>query len=205
MKKTLILALIGAVSFAHADFITNGDFESHPAYQNGSWGLYSNTGKHKSSVPGWYSENKNIPIELGTPSTYGVLGDSSNSLLELDSTQNSAISQRIHKDKGMLELTFDYAMRAGTSPATNNFEVLWNHKVVATVDPISTTMTTISPIMVMGHGHDTLTFEAIGASDSYGGEIDNVHLNSASQAVPEPVSLSLLGIGAAGLLRRKRS
>jgi hypothetical protein len=211
-KKSLILALAASAGFAAAqDYVNNGDFESHDPFQNGSWGLYNSNGGPMDSVPYWFNEatdpdldpsGANNPIELGTPATYGVMGDASNTLLELDSTGNSKVSQIILDPVGAaLTITFDYAQRVGTDPSTNTFAVLWNDQVLDIITPTSTTMTTGPGYGVVGTGMDKLSFEAIGPSDSYGGEIDNVH----AQAVPEPISMSLLGLGALAAFRRKKA
>ncbi len=204
MKKQLILLGLGLLmaSSVHANLIVNGSFENHPAF-SGTWGLFS-------SIPGWTPEG-NVPIELGTPATYGVTGADGNTVMELDSTANVTVDQGI-TGGAIYTLSFLYAERSGISPSSCMFDVYWNGNLVISAQPTSTAMSLFSTTVTGNGGVNTLKFVGAGTSDSYGALIDNVQLNSA--AVPEPSTwvagaLMVLPFGIQGLrafrMRKQRA
>ena len=184
-----LLCFAGALE---AGPIVNGSFE-YPEVGTG-WGTYS-------TILGWTATGTEL-IEIGYGGLYGVTGYDADQVLELDSYGNAVVAQAVTTPGGLYDLTFLYAMRGGTAPGTNMFEVYWNSTLITSITPTSTAMSLFSA-QVVAVGGDTLSFVGTGTKDTYGGIIDNVQLN----AVPDGgMTLSLLGMGLAGLgwLRRRR-
>ena len=192
MKKiALLLALVTLPTFANANLVTNGSFESN-VQANGTWGIYSN-------LNGWTGS-----AELRN----NVAGEASDGLnfVELDTTSNSSIFQMINTTAGSIyQLSFDYSPREGVDKSSNQIKALWNGSLLTQITGSgvgkngNNWYTTY--FEVIGTGSDRLTFLAAGISDSFGGSLDNVSL------VPEPstwsaLSAGLLLIGFMGFRRR---
>lgn len=194
MKKLIAgVSLIAMAGFANASsLIVNGSFES-PDQPTGSWGIYS-------SIPGWTSTN-GIEIRdnaVGTAS-HGT------QFVELDTTRNSTMSQSIATQAGQqYRLTWDYSPRIGQPSSTNGISVFWNEVLLSTITATGggSNIWTSLTALVVGTGNDVLRFAAVGTSDSYGGNLDNVGLN----AVPLPAAAWLFGSALIGFgaLRRKQ-
>jgi PEP-CTERM motif len=166
----------------------------------GDYGLYL-------TADGWTATSANNPIELqnnvaGAPAPTG-----GNVFVELDSTKNSSMS-RIIAAAGKYNLTFLYSPRPGRPASTNGIEVLLNGVVfnppgVITGGPHGTTQW--SSFAINGFtaaAGSTLTFRAVGTSDSFGGYVDNITL----AGVPEPSvwAFMILGFGLVGGAMRSR-
>lgn len=192
LKHLLMGALLASVASAHAagNLVVNGDFED-PAY-NGGWSYYG-------SITGW-TPGVGQSIEVGAANIYGVNGFTQN-VLELDSTGNSAVSQFVTlPHSGLYTLTFDYARRDGTSAATNIFKVSYGGTDLATLTPTSISATTASYTFYASNS-GMLTFAGVGASDSYGGILDNVSMT----AVPGPAAAVPMALGFVARMRRRRT
>ncbi len=200
MKKTLkIIALLGLsilpVSQASANLIVNGSFEN-PNLGSG-WSTYA-------SIPGWTSVGA-YQIEIGLGGVYGVTGYDGRQVMELDSYGNVLVDQILAIPGGNYTLSFLYADRSGTAPASATFDVYWNNVLVSSFSPTSTVMSLFSTT-VAALPSNTLEFRGTGTQDSYGAIIDNVQLN----AVPEPTTMiagALLllpfGVSTLRMLRKK--
>jgi PEP-CTERM motif len=166
----------------------------------GDYGLYL-------TADGWTADDPTKPIELqnnvaGAPDPTG-----GNVFVELDSTKNSSMS-RIIAAAGKYNLTFLYSPRPGRPASTNGIEVLLNGVVfnppgVITGGPHGTTQW--SSFAINGFtaaAGSTLTFRAVGTSDSFGGYVDNITL----AGVPEPSvwAFMILGFGLVGGAMRSR-
>ena len=206
MNKTKQLyALLAATALAstatvQANLVINGGFESHPAFNQGSWGLYG-----VNQVPGWnplVSENNIVqPIELGTPATYGVSGPGlGTTVMELDSNKNVVVGQIVGVPGATYTLSFQYARRSGVAIASTTFDVYWNGVLIESVSPTSTIMSTHSELVTLAmSGSNSLEFRGTGTSDSLGALIDNVAV------VPEPSTYVAGGLALLPLLFGLRS
>jgi hypothetical protein len=190
MKRFLLIPLIAGSAFASAS-VVNGSFEV--PNNGGGWGQSANDGL----AGGWYAEVDTLEIGAGT--VYGTTGYTGSQVLELDSSANAKVSQMVGSVVGSNVITFDGAARTGIASSSLGIDVLWNDVVVGSFNPASTAFQSYS-IVVTGTGSDKLSFVGTGTSDSYGSLIDNVDV----QAVPEPMSMLVIGTGVAALLRRRR-
>lgn len=150
---------------------------------------------------GWTATGPNNPIELqnnvaGAPAPTG-----GNVFVELDSTRNSEMSRTISAG-GSYTLDFLYSPRPGRPASTNGIQVLLNGVVfnppgTVTGGPFGTTQWSAYSIgKFYAAAGSTLTFKAVGTSDSFGGYVDNISL----AAVPEPATwaMMIMGFGLAG-------
>jgi hypothetical protein len=155
------------------------------------------------TADGWTADGgANSPIELqnnvaGAPDPTG-----GKVFAELDSNKNSSMS-RIIAAAGLYNLTFLYSPRPGQPASTNGIEVLLNGVVFSPPGVISgagganTSWTSYAINNFAAAAGSTLTFRAVGGSDSFGGYLDNITL---SNAVPEPATwaMMILGFGLIG-------
>lgn len=131
---------------------------------------------------------------------------SETNLVELDSNNNSAMSL-FNIAAGNYSLDFFYSARPGIPASSNGIDVLLNGSSIFNVTGNGGNNTVWMPEHVnfsLG-APGTLTFAAIGTSDSLGGYLDNIVL---STAVPEPTSWAMMLLGFAGIgfaTRRRRA
>lgn len=200
--SALALATAMAAAPAHAAIVFQSTFESVPG--GPSFGTYTNV----QTADGWNATDANHPIELqnhvaGAPQS----PDGGNVFVELDSTQNSSMSRVI--DAGTYLLSFLYSPRPGVPANSNGIEVLLDGVLLAppgTVTDVgggSTNWSLITSNEFTVGANTTLTFRAVGTSESYGGYVDNITLT----AVPEPASWAMLiaGFGLIGMALRRRT
>lgn len=135
------------------------------------------------------------------------LAYSGENLVELDSNLNSVMTYGTPLDAGVYTLSFWYSDRPNVAAASNGVSVLLNAGTILSVlggNGGAGTSWSLKTVNFVANAGDTLSFAAIGTSDSYGGYIDDVSL---SAAVPEPATWATLifGFGAiAGAMRRPR-
>lgn len=216
MRSTLIALALSLPTLAFAgpvNLVANGDFEAN-ALNAGQWKVFaaasnSSTGT-TTPLQGWTLASGS-GIELRNQVAGAAQHGSQ--FVELDSYGNSSMSQAFDALAlgASYELSFWYAPRAGVRQDSNGLQVFWNGQALsahaietAGVAADARGWTPYSFDVVAASGINTLTFAAVGPSDSLGGSLDNVSL---VQDVPEPASLalSLAGLLGIGALRRRRA
>ncbi|SEW18257.1 VPLPA-CTERM protein sorting domain-containing protein [Cognatiyoonia koreensis] len=214
-KTTLLAATTAVLATAgSAATITNGSFEDigSGTLNNSGWNIFA-------SVPGWTGHPN---IEIQSDKTLGSIdAQDGDYYAELDTNQNSTISQDLFLGAGSYILSFYYSPRVNATPTTTNdlvFEVVSQSFGSLLFNSISG-----APNPAYPHGKWTqvtanftlvedddvsLFFSAVGEQRTAGcGDcgalIDNVSLS----AVPLPVGVLLLltGLGALGAARRRKT
>lgn len=132
------------------------------------------------------------------------LAFSGENLVEIDSDGNYSMSRGIGT-AGSYTFSFYYSDRPNVGANSNGLEVLLNGNSILTVaggDGGPLTDWTQYSVSFFAPTNSTITFSALGSSDSLGGYIDDVAL----AAVPEPATWGLMiaGIGAIGGAARRR-
>ncbi len=205
MKRLIAASLFAAPLFALAapvNLLTNGSFES-TTVSNGSYVILD-------SIPGWTVGPHGVELRNNVA---GSAVNGSN-FAELDTTTNSWISQTLSTALGAAyTLTFSYANRPDNQGAVSN-GLSWSiGSLSGTVGADTTTSWQSFTTTFTGTGSPmTLRFGAVGRSDSFGTSLDNISVLAAAgaggnaAAVPEPQSLALMlaGLGAMGLVLRRR-
>ncbi len=180
-------------AFAVTTFFTNFD----------SLVVAPNTFVIVQSIEGW-----NATAGAGIEVQNNVAGTpfSQPNLVELDSNNNSAMSRLI--DPGNYQLTFRYSARPGRPATTNPIEVLLDSLSLgfAQQNGVGSGDTNWIPVLATFSVRTptTLTFRAIGTSDSFGGYLDDIRLTGTG--VPEPAAWAMMlgGFGLVGSAMRRR-
>lgn len=194
--KSIALAMLSTLALganAATNLVTNGSFEQ-TAQTN--WSTYT-------SLPGWTGQPN---VELRN-NVSGTAQDGLN-FVELDTNANSGITQTITAT-GLVELSFWYSARPGTSSSTNDLQVSFGNSFQATVlQGVGNSTSThnwqhFTQIVNLGNsGSAVLAFYARGASDSLGGSLDNISVTSVPE--PETYAMLLAGLGVMGTIARRR-
>lgn len=225
--STAVLGLALAGSVSAATIVQNGSFEQGTGTGTANGTLFGNLGQPGSSswdiytgtnVTGWTAGPSGIEVQTdGTlPASGGANVDAQDgeNYVELDSTQNSSMSQNVFLSGGTYILSFFYSPRVNTnasSPTTNAivYGLLGTGGLVfsALADGPSGSVpfgqwTEFTYTFTAAQGTYDLFFYADGQSNSLGGLLDNVSIT----AVPVPAAgLLLLGaLGGLGLMRRRK-
>jgi len=214
MRSTLLALALCLPTLALAtpvNLVTNGDFEAN-ALRAGQWKVFaaaSNSGSGTTTPLAGWTLASGSGIELRNQ----VAGNAQHGsqYVELDSFGNSSMSQSFSAlELGRsYELSFWYSPRAGVAADSNGLQVFWNGQALSP-EPLTGTgrgahaWTQFSFDLLGQAGTNTLSFAAVGRSDSLGGSLDNVAL---VQQVPEPASLALClgGLLGVGALTRRRA
>lgn len=152
------------------------------------------------SYEGWTS-TAGAGIEVQYNNVAGVPLSSPN-LVELDSNNNSEMSRNI--EAGSYVLNFFYSARPNVPIESNGIDVLVNGVSIFNVSGAGGAGTSWSQQTVYFtlSAPGTLSFAAVGTSDSLGGYLENVGLS-----VPEPEAWALMiaGFGFVGAAMRRRT
>ncbi|MBN8490382.1 MAG: hypothetical protein J0M00_02995 [Burkholderiales bacterium] len=220
------VALLLPAATVHAtNLLSNGSFETtaggilvNPTQgpdTNPSNGITSGQWAVFSSLLGWNTiSGKGIEVRNNVPN--GYLAQEGSNFVELDSHPgpgaNSAMAQSFSLGaSSLLDLSFYYRARPGTSGDTNGIKVYFNNAPVSLAPPglesgplVSTTWTKYTGQVFGAVGTNTLVFEAVGKSDTLGGSLDNVSMT----VVPEPqaygIALAGMSIVAFAMRQRRR-
>lgn len=189
----LAASAIAAASPASAAVVFTSTFEGVPGGPGaGSYVILP-------SADGW-TGSPNIELQnnvAGAPAPTG-----GQVFVELDANFNSAMSRVI--GAGTYNLDYLYSPRPNVALGSNGIEVLLNGVSLGIQAQQGVGATSWSQVFLgpfTAAAGSTLTFRAVGTSDSLGGYIDNITLT----AVPEPASWALLILGfgvIGGALRR---
>ncbi|OZG73106.1 hypothetical protein BTA51_11455 [Hahella sp. CCB-MM4] len=206
--KSIIASTFLALSLAstaQANLIVNGDFEE-PQLSGHSWKVFDN-------IPGWETTMGNsIEIQRNTI----VNAQSGDQYVELDSYGNSAMTQSLHLEAGTdYLLSFYYIPRTNRGNNDNGIGVFWDifdgnfdmfdpeNEVISIENQTRKEMPEWMKFSAVLHATSSemaLSFAALGASNSYGGFIDNVSL----EAVPEPAAVAIFGLGLAAIAGHRK-
>jgi hypothetical protein len=188
----LLAALSAGASASGANLIVDGDFEAA--------NVPANTWTTVGSLPGWTSSTHGIELR----NDVAGVAESGSTFVELDTDQNSSMSQTLTLGPGEYTLSFWVQDRDGTAAATNGLSVgiaglLPTRTLAGGAYPEWTQVS--ETFTVAAQTTTTLDFAAAGTSDALGSSLDNVSLT----AVPEPSGLVLAASGLAllGLARRR--
>ncbi len=198
IKRTLgvfaagVALAVATPALAVTNFSTNFDstnFGSSPGFTT------------LSSYEGWTGGSNGIEVQYNNVA--GVAFSGAN-FVELDTNANSSMSRLI--DPGTYVLRYWYSNRPGVPASSNGISVLLNASPVFTTPGGlggASTNWILQTVNFSVAAPTTLTFSALGTSDSLGGYLDSISLS----AVPEPASwvMMILGFGMLGFaLRRQR-
>lgn len=206
MKLKLASSLIAvsalfSVPAQATTIVQNGSFEEFETTQlnGGGWNVYN-------SIPGWTTVS-GAGIEVQTNPTLDTIdAQDGRAYVELDSNNNSLMSQIVSLDIGSYLLKFFYSPRNATTGDNGiDYSIAGMTGGISgpSADPLTAVgfWTEISALFrVTTAGNYALNFEATGTSNSLGGFVDNVSI----AAVPVPAAGFLL-FGALGGLAALRS
>lgn len=216
---SLLLTAFGIVAPAGAKTIQpilqNGSFEdstgnnkglvNHVTYgqlltSSSNWDMWKTVDKWKNvSGPG---------VEVQTNRTLSTIdAQDGNYYIELDSTANSSISQKVQLSQGTYLLSFWYSPRTAlalTNSISYNLGRVVSGQVTNGVNGarVGVWVEVKALFSIKSKGNYDLTFAATGLSDGFGGFIDNISI----ETVPLPATGFGLfaALGGLGLMRRRR-
>jgi MYXO-CTERM domain-containing protein len=195
MFKIIAAAALAATSFAASaasvNLVTDGSFES-TLVANGQWTTVAST-------DGWTSTHG---IEIRNDVAGQALAGNGNNFAELDTDQNSSISQTLTTVAGKeYQLSFYVQDRAGDDPSTDGITYSINGHDGTILGGMSANWTEYTYDFFAAGTSTVLTLSAGGTSNGYGSSLDAIGVS----AVPEAPSLVMLaaGLGLLGLARRR--
>jgi hypothetical protein len=201
LVSAVALASFGAFGAAHASTTFFSTFENVPG--GPSAGGYTTVSMADGWTGGGYLGVDNNGIELQNNAAGAPAPDGGSVFVELDTYANSSMSRTI--TAGAYDLSFLYSPRPGNPASSNGIQLLLDGVLVTPPGTVtadgggSTSWSTVTANFTVT-GDTTLTFAAVGTSDSYGGYVDNISLTP----VPEPGvwTLMLAGVGMVGVMLR---
>lgn len=195
MKKLAFGILVAGALSANANLVVNGSFEdngSNVYANNGSWQVYN-------SINGWANSDK---VEIQDNGLFGpaAVAAEGHYWLELDTYNNYSIAQGLVTTAGQnYTLSFAYAGRPDAPAYDDAFSLNLNGTITNLAAgpsvPGGALDWTYASYTFTSTGADNISFAAGGPSDGYGALLDNVSLEAAPAAVPEPATFGLFGMG----------
>lgn len=199
------MTMLSAVAVASANLLTNGSFETGNFVPNGDNTMLLSNGA--TNIAGWVVAGDSIAW-IGPTNPFGLLASDGDYFLDLTDypvggpyggigqtfATNSGWTYKVQFDLGT-RLTYggSSSLRVSAAGDTQDYTEAANGDSSPRWD-------TEQFIFVANSNMATLSFLGIDPSHAYIG-LDNVVVEA---LVPEPGSLAVLGLGAFGLLRRKK-
>jgi VCBS repeat-containing protein len=164
----------GGVSSQAAVFVVTGSNDAPVLTASSGVELIKNGGFDQGGAS-WTNTN-GFGIEVNPTGTYGV-SPGNNAVMELDTDNGyDDVRQSVATAPGATyTFSFDTALRGGTSPNDNAFQVVWNGAVIDTVTASSTSFEHHTYTVNSAGSTGTVEFREL-ISDGLGGIIDNVSL-----------------------------
>ena len=186
-----LLFLASSANAVTVNKIQNGSFEADVGLSGDSWNVFDN-------IPGGWAKTSGAGIEVQRGNVGGSLAYDGVQKVELDSHNNSGMTQSVFLDAGAYQFSFAYRGRTGNT-TTNGIDYnITGTTVAGTANGVladgwsiySHQFSLVAPTTV------AINFLAVGTSDSLGGYIDDVKLT----AVPVPAAAYLFGSALLGMV-----
>lgn len=191
-KYLIAVSMAAAACGAGAqNIVVNGSFEEN-AQANGTWSIYNN-------LVGWTGQS-NIELRNNVAGTaqQGV------NYVELDTTRNMSMTQTI-QGYGDYLLSFWYSARPGVAAGSNGLSYSLGSLTGSVLNNVAggnaNSWQHFQGVVTL-NGKTSLTFGAIGVTDSYGGSLDNISVTAVPEA--ETYAMMLAGLGMIGTIVRRR-
>lgn len=154
------------------NLLNNGGFES-PSLEGGAF-------QYTFDVPSWVITSQAV-AEVQNQHFYTAV--EGNQWLELDSDQNYNIAQTVETSSAsQYVISLEYSPRPGHEGSTSAVEVYWNGQLLETLTSETAEWSLHSYTVTGGSEESTIEFRGAGASDFFGGLIDDVSVREVRAA-----------------------
>lgn len=175
------------------NLVSNGSFEA-TAQGPGTWSTYA-------TLPGGWASSRGIELRNNVA---GIAQEGDN-FVELDTYNDSSMSQNILTGAGTYELSFWYLARpsveAGSNDLKFSFGSLTGSVLLNDAGGAQDNWQHYTGLVTLT-GPKLLTFRAIRKSNLYGGSPDNISVTAVSE--PDTHAMLLAGLGIMGVVARRR-
>lgn len=170
ISKLAILPLAIASTFAvsNTNLVENGSFEADEiSERSGTWQLYN-------ELSNW-SSSESVYFEVQTNLLKEMTAQDGDQYLELNSTKNYRISQKITTTPGKTyEFSLYYSARVNGAQGTNNIEVYWNGRLLEALNSSQKGWTKYTYTIEATGTKSEIAIAGAGAANGYGGLVDNI-------------------------------